>query len=116
MSENIRIIEGDAKEVLPMLDGEYDMIFIDAAKGQYSEFFGHCMRMLRTGGILVSDNILYKGMTATDELVLHRKRTIVKRLREYIDMLCNHPLLDTDIVPVGDGIGISVKLDKAGGK
>ena len=116
MSENIHIIEGDAKEVLPTLEGEYDMIFIDAAKGQYSEFFGHCMRMLRPGGILVSDNILYKGMTATDELVLHRKRTIVKRLREYIDMLCNHPELDTDIIPVGDGIGISVKLDKAGEK
>lgn len=111
LSEKIHIIEGDAKEVLPTLDGEYDMIFIDAAKAQYGEFFNHCMRMLRSGGILVSDNILYKGMTATDELVLHRKRTIVKRLREYIDMLCNHPKLDTDIIPIGDGIALSVKLD-----
>ena len=114
MSDNIRIIEGDAKEVLPKLDGEYDMIFIDAAKGQYSEFFNHCMRMLKVGGILVSDNILYKGMTATDELVLHRKRTIVKRLREYIDMLCNHPELDTDVIPVGDGIALSVRLERSG--
>ena len=111
LSEKINIIEGDAKEVLPSLEGEYDMIFIDAAKAQYGEFFKHCMRMLRSGGILVSDNILYKGMTAPDELVLHRKKTIVKRLREYIDMLCNHPKLDTDIVPIGDGVALSVKLD-----
>ena len=72
------------------------------------------MRMLKVGGILVSDNILYKGMTATDELVLHRKRTIVKRLREYIDMLCNHPELDTDVIPVGDGIALSVRLERSG--
>lgn len=111
LSEKIHIIEGDAKEILPKLEGEYDMIFIDAAKAQYGEFFNHCMRMLRCGGVLVSDNILYKGMTATDELVLHRKRTIVKRLREYIDMLCNHPKLDTDIIPIGDGVALSVKLD-----
>ncbi len=110
MASNINVIEGDAKEILPTLDGQYDLIFIDAAKGQYSEFFKHCMRMLKTGGVLVSDNVLYKGMTATDELLLHRKRTIVKRLREYIDMLCSHPELDTDILPLGDGVALSVKL------
>lgn len=111
LSHRIHIIEGDAKEVLPTLNGEYDMIFIDAAKAQYTEFFKNCMRLLKKGGILISDNILYKGMTATDELVLHRKRTIVKRLREYIDMLCNNPSLDTDIIPIGDGVALSVKLD-----
>lgn len=106
----IHIIKGDAKEVLPTLSGEYDMIFIDAAKGQYSEFFNHCMRMLKKGGLLVSDNVLYKGMTATDELVQHRKITIVRRLREYIDMLCSHPGLETDILPIGDGVALSIKL------
>ncbi len=106
----IHIIKGDAKEVLPALSGEYDMIFIDAAKGQYSEFFNHCMRMLKKGGLLISDNVLYKGMTATDELVQHRKITIVRRLREYIDMLCSHPGLETDILPLGDGVALSIKL------
>ncbi len=110
MSDKINVISGDANEVLPALDGEYDLIFIDAAKAQYGRFFEHCMRMLKNdGGILVSDNILYKGMTATDELVLHRKRTIVKRLRDYVDMLCRHPLLDTDILPLGDGVAVSLK-------
>lgn len=111
LSDKICVIEGDAKEILPTLNGSYDMIFIDAAKAQYNEFFTHCMRMLKPNGILISDNILYKGMTATDELVLHRKRTIVKRLREYIDMLCSHPRLDTDILPIGDGVALSVKID-----
>ena len=108
-SNNIFVHEGDAKNLLPSFDGCYDLIFIDAAKGQYEEFFNHSMRILKKGGILVSDNILYKGMTATDELVLHRKITIVKRLRKYVDMLCNHPQLETDILPLGDGVALSVK-------
>ena len=81
---------GDAKELLPRIEGTYDMIFIDAAKAQYHEFFPHCMRMLKPGGLLISDNVLYKGMTATDELVQHRKITIVKRLRQYLSMLSQH--------------------------
>lgn len=109
LTDKIIVHLGDAKDILPTLDGCYDLIFIDAAKGQYEEFFKHSMRMLKCGGILVSDNILYKGMTATDELVLHRKITIVKRLRKYVDMLCNHPQLETDILPLGDGVAISVK-------
>ena len=96
-NDRITVHEGDAREVLKELDGKYDMIFVDAAKGQYNEFFENCMRMLKVGGILVSDNVLYKGMTATDELVQHRKITIVKRLRTYVDMLCNHPKLETDV-------------------
>lgn len=108
--DKIHIIKGDAKEILPNMSGEYDMIFIDAAKGQYGEFFNHCMRMLKKGGLLISDNVLYKGMTATDELVQHRKITIVRRLRDYIDMLCSHPELETDILPLGDGVALSIKL------
>lgn len=112
LSDKIIIHEGDGKDILPTLDETYDLIFIDAAKGQYTEFFKHGMRLLKKGGILVSDNILYKGMTATDELVLHRKITIVKRLRSYVDMLCSHPKLDTDILPLGDGVAISVKCEE----
>lgn len=110
LEDKINVIEGDAKEVLADMRGEYDLIFIDAAKAQYNEFFKHCMRMLKRGGILFSDNILYKGMTATDELVKHRKITIVKRLRKYVDMLCEIPELETDILPLGDGVALSVKV------
>lgn len=107
--ETIHIYKGDAREILPTLDKEYDMIFVDAAKGQYNEFFGHCMRMLKHGGVLVSDNVLYKGMTATDELVQHRKITIIRRLRTYLDMLSSSDSLETSVLPVGDGVAISFK-------
>lgn len=110
VDKNVTLYEGDGKDVLPTLDGKYDLIFIDAAKAQYGEFFKQSMRLLKKGGILLSDNILYKGMTATDELVLHRKITIVKRLRAYVDMLCSSDELETDILPLGDGVALSIKL------
>ncbi|MDO5311390.1 MAG: O-methyltransferase [Clostridia bacterium] len=116
VEERVNVICGDANEVLPRLEGEYDLIFMDAAKAQYNRFFENCMRLLKTGGILISDNILYKGMTATDELVLHRKRTIVKRLRDYVDMLCSNPMLDTDILPLGDGVALSLKTGDGEGR
>ncbi len=106
----INVIHGDAKEVLKQMDGEYDMIFIDASKGQYGDFFEACTGMLKPGGLLVSDNVLYKGMTATDELVERRKITIVRRMRAYMDMLCNHPDFETDILPLGDGVALSIKI------
>lgn len=109
LESRVRILCGDANEVLEGLGGAYDMIFVDAAKAQYNRFFPHCMRLLKEGGLLVSDNILYKGMTATDELVQHRKRTIVKRLRVYLEMLRDHPDLDTAVLPVGDGVALSYK-------
>lgn len=112
LEDRINLYEGDANDVLPRLfkaGKRYDMIFVDAAKAQYSAFFEYCFNMLEDGGLLVSDNVLYKGMTATDDLVLHRKRTIVKRLRDYIDMLCNHSELETAIIPIGDGVALSIK-------
>ena len=109
LKERITLYEGDAKEVLPTLKGEYDMIFMDAAKAQYQEFFPHCMRLLKSGGLLVSDNVLYKGMTATDELVQRRKITIVKRLRNYLSMISSMPELETTVIPIGDGVALSYK-------
>lgn len=106
----ISVIAGDAKEVLECLDKQYDMIFMDAAKGQYPDFLPECLRMLRKGGLLVSDNVLFKGMVACDELVLRRKKTIVNRLHTYLERLCQDPKLDTSILPVGDGVAITYKL------
>jgi predicted O-methyltransferase YrrM len=106
----INVIAGEALDVLRCLDKEYDMIFLDAAKGQYLEFLPECLRMLKTGGLIISDNILYKGMVANDELVVRRKKTIVKRMRDYLDHICNCEQLDTSIIPIGDGVAVSYKL------
>jgi predicted O-methyltransferase YrrM len=105
----IHVMKGDAYEILRCLDKKYNMIFLDAAKGQYPEFLPECLRMLNKGGILVSDNVLYKGMVATDELVVRRKKTIVKRMREYLDLLCRNEELETSLLPVGDGVAIRYK-------
>ena len=114
LSDEINVIRGDAKDVLPRLaeSEKFDMIFVDAAKGQYMEFFPHCMKMLNEGGLLISDNILYKGMTATDELLVRRKVTIVRRLRKYLEMLRDSSELSTAIIPIGDGVAISYKERK----
>lgn len=112
VSHRVNLYEGDANEILPKLatrKNQYDMIFVDAAKAQYMSFFGPCLNMLSDGGLLVSDNVLYKGMTATDDLVLHRKRTIVKRLREFIEVLHSNSELDTVVLPIGDGVAMSIK-------
>jgi predicted O-methyltransferase YrrM len=105
----INIIEGDALEVLRCLDKRYDLIFLDAAKGQYPEFLPECLRMLNKGGLLVSDNVLYKGMIASDDLVVRRKKTIVKRMRDYLESICSSDELETSIIPIGDGVALSYK-------
>lgn len=107
--EMVRLLPGDAEEVLRFLDGKYDIIFLDGAKGQYNEFLNQCLDLLKPGGLLISDNILYKGMIAHDDLAVRRKRTIVNRMRSYLDTICNHPLLETSIIPIGDGLAISYK-------
>lgn len=108
-TNNIHLLEGDATEILKNLEGKYDLIFLDGAKGHYKDFLNDCINLLNPGGLLISDNILYKGMVATDELVVRRQRTIVNRMREYLQYICNHPQLDTSIIPIGDGLAISYK-------
>ena len=109
LEDTIAVIAGDASDVLPCLDKSYDMIFMDAAKGQYIGFLPECLRMLRNGGLLISDNVLYKGMVASGEPVGRKKRTIVNNMREYLDTLRNDPSLDTSILTVGDGVALSYK-------
>lgn len=108
-SERIEIIKGDAAEILPELNDEFDFIFIDAAKGHYMDFFNHCLRNLIDGGIIVSDNVLYKGMIASDELVVRRKKTIVKRMRSYLDYITSDDGLESTVLPLGDGVAITYK-------
>lgn len=106
----ITLIEGDAAEVLAKLTGEYDLIFMDAAKGQYIHFLPDIMRLLKQGGVLLSDNVLQDGdVIESRYAVTRRNRTIHGRMREYLYELKNHPQLQTSILPLGDGITLSVK-------
>lgn len=109
LEKTISILPGEAGEILRCLDRQYDLIFLDAAKGQYPDFLPECLRLLKSGGLLVSDNVLYKGMVANDELVVRRKKTIVTRLRHYLDSLCRSEELDTAVIPIGDGVAVSFK-------
>ncbi|WP_139904434.1 O-methyltransferase [Clostridium thermarum] len=102
----INVICGDCLEVLEKLVDKYDLIFIDAGKGHYNEFFPHCQRLLNKDGVILADNVLYKGMVASRELVIRRKITIVKRMKKFIDMITKDDKLITAILPMGDGIAV----------
>jgi predicted O-methyltransferase YrrM len=80
---------------------------MDAGKGHYNHFLPHCLRLLAKGGVIVADNVLYKGMVASKELVKRRKITIVKRMRKYLDMVCSDENLITSVIPMGDGIAVT---------
>jgi predicted O-methyltransferase YrrM len=85
------------------------MIFLDASKGQYPEYLPECLRLIREGGVILSDNVLYRGLVAQKGHVDHKHRTIAVRLGEYLDSLCKNPLLDTAIIPIGDGLAVSYR-------
>ncbi len=104
----IRLYEGDAVEILPTLEGPYDMVFIDAAKGKYPFFLEQAIRMLSINGVIFADNILYKGYVMSD-YNKHKQRTAVRNLRQYIHDITENPLFDTEILEVGDGLAISRK-------
>ncbi len=106
VAEKINILEGDAVEILPTLTGKYDMIFIDAAKGKYPFFLKEALRMLEKDGVILADNILYKGYVMSD-YNKHKQRTAVRNLREYIHEVTEDPNLETEILEVGDGLAIS---------
>ncbi len=108
--ERITLLEGDAAEILQKMTGAYDMIFMDAAKGQYIHFLPDVLRLLAPGGILLSDNVLQDGNILESRFaVTRRNRTIHSRMREYLYELKHHPQLETVILPGGDGVTLSVK-------
>ena len=108
--ERITLLEGDAFELLGKLAGPYDLIFMDAAKGQYIHFLPDVLRLLAAGGLLVSDNVLQDGeILESRYAVTRRNRTIHARMREYLYELKHDDRLQTDILPIGDGVTISVR-------
>lgn len=109
-AQQITLLEGDAAEILKQLDSTYDFIFMDAAKGQYIHFLPDILRLLKPGAVLLSDNVLQDGDIIESRFaVTRRNRTIHARMREYLYTLKNHPELETAIIPLGDGITLSVK-------
>lgn len=106
----IQLFEGDAAEILPQLEGTFDFVFMDAAKGQYLHFLPEILRLLEDGGMMLSDNILQEGELIESRFgVCRRNRTIHSRMRDYVYEIKNHPQLTTSIVPIGDGVAITVK-------
>jgi predicted O-methyltransferase YrrM len=108
--DKITLLEGDAAELLKELKGPYDMIFMDAAKGQYIHFLPDILRLLPKGGLLISDNVLQEGdILESRYAVTRRNRTIHSRMRDYLYELTHCEELQTDIFPVGDGVTVSVR-------
>ena len=108
--EQIDLIEGDDLEVMRGLERPYDLIFVDAAKGQYIHYLPEVMRLLGTDGVLVSDNVLQEGDIIESRFAVERRnRTIHSRMREYLYELKHHDQLQTSIIPLGDGVALSVK-------
>ena len=108
LENKIFIFEGDAVEILPTLNDKYDIVFIDAAKGKYPFFLKQALRLLNDDGIILADNILYKGYVMSD-YNKHKQRTAVTHLRQYIKETTENPELETEILEVGDGLAITKK-------
>ena len=106
LAGRINIFQGNAVEILPTLQGEYDIVFIDAAKGKYPIFLKEAIRLLKNGGLILADNVLYKGYVLGD-YNKHKQRTAVNHLREYLKEVQENPNLDTTLLEVGDGLAIT---------
>lgn len=108
LENNIDVHYGDATEILDTIEGTFDLAFIDAAKSYYKTFFDKCSQKMKSGGIILSDNVLYKGMIATDELVVRRKKTLVRNLRNYLEYISHDDRFVTSVLPLGDGLAVTL--------
>lgn len=110
-TDKIHILKGDCIEILQQLDDKYDLIFMDAGKGHYNHFLPHCLRLLSKDGIIISDNVLFRGMVASQDLVARRKITIVKRMRDYLKTISNDEHFITSVIPMGDGVAVTKRRE-----
>lgn len=110
LQDRVTLIRGDAVETIKFLDEAYDMIFMDAAKGQYMNYYEDTMRLLKPGGLLVADNILQDGLLVKSRYAIpRRQRTIHGRMREFVKLLMNHPDLTTTTQAIADGVCVAVR-------
>lgn len=105
--DRVTQLHGDAKDVLPTIEGKFDFIFLDGPKGQYIRYLPYLENLLNQGGVIFADNVLYRGMVESTEFIPHKKRTIVVNLRKYLNEVTNSGKFDTIVHKVGDGVAIS---------
>lgn len=106
----IKVMTGDAADLLGMLQGSFDFVFIDAAKGQYARYFRRILPMLSARAVVLADNVLFRGYVCSDVKPPRRYKTIVKRLREYLDLVRHTPGFATELLEDGDGMAVSRRL------
>ena len=104
--DRINVIVGNAVDIIPRLNNKYDIVFIDAAKGKYPIFLEESLKLLNRGGLILADNILYKGYVMSD-YNKHKQRTAVRHLREYIKEITENDNFETEILEIGDGLSIT---------
>lgn len=109
VEEQINLKIGDAREIIPFLRRKFELVLLDGAKGQYLDYLEPVLEILSPGGVIVADNVLYHGEVLDQQRVKHKRRTMVNHLREYLRVVANHPLLESSIIPIGDGIALSVR-------
>lgn len=109
LEKRITLLKGNALEIMDRLTESYDMVFVDAAKGQYNNFLPKCLKLLKKGGVLISDNILYRGTVAKNGFIPRKHRTIIVNLKEYLETLTHSEKLTTSVIPIGDGVAVSLK-------
>ena len=109
MQDRINILEGNALEILPSLNKKYDFIFLDADKEDYLELFNHSLSILNLNGIILIDNLLWKGYVAAEEIPEEYKKS-TKLIRKFNAQFLNHPKLKSSILPIGDGLGLGIKI------
>lgn len=107
MQDVIEVVNKDAYEHMKTLEGSFDVVFIDAAKGQYMKYLEEALRLTKKGSLIIADNVLLRGMVMSDYNE-HKHRTAVKRLREYITAVTTTPNLESCIIDIGDGVAVSV--------
>lgn len=113
VADKVTLLEGDAADILPGLTGPYDFIFMDSAKQKYVEFLPHCMRLLRRGGVLLIDDVFQGGTILEDEKDIPRRvRRIHRKLNRLMEVVLDHPALDTSLIPLGDGLLQIVKQEE----
>ena len=109
MDKKITLLRGNALQVMDQIAEEFDIVFVDAAKGQYNNFLPKCLKLLKKGGLLISDNILYRGTVAEMGFIPRKHRTIIVNMKEYLKRLSEDENLTTSIIPIGDGVAVSLK-------
>ena len=110
LSNRAKIFQGDASQIIPILTGKYDLIFLDGPKGHYFEYLPHLLEVLNKNGVLFADNVLFRGYVGSKEKTPHRYNTTKNSMENFLNAITNDKKLKTQILDVEDGISITEKL------